>query len=128
MYRKFRSCLKGEARDTWLTLVEAQPILSGDNYETDNTYRVENFRNNQKKLVKYTLSEEAIEDLKTCLQNTKKPRKMRVDNYIRKVKTLNNYIPYMDNGAVKLTEREMIKQVVLNGDTRSMESGPKKGE
>ena len=40
---------------------------------------------------------------------------MRVDNYIRRVKTLNNYILYMDNGAVKLTEWEMIKQVVLKG-------------
>ena len=79
VYRKFRSCLKGKARDTWLTLVEAQPILSGDNYETDNTYGVENFWNNQKKLVKSTLNEEAIEDLKAYLQNTKKPRKFFPD-------------------------------------------------
>ena len=40
---------------------------------------------------------------------------MRIDNYIRRAKTLNNYILLMDNGAVKLTEREMIRQVVLKG-------------
>ena len=31
VYRKFRSCLKGEARDNWLKLVEDQPIVTGDN-------------------------------------------------------------------------------------------------
>ena len=28
VYRKFRSCLKGEARDTWIKIVEDQPKLS----------------------------------------------------------------------------------------------------
>ena len=40
---------------------------------------------------------------------------MRIENYIRRVKTLNNYIPFMDNGAIKLTERQMIRQVALKG-------------
>ena len=115
VYRKFRSCLKGEARDTWLKLVEDQPILATDNYVIDNTYGVSNFETNQKSLIKASLDEEVIEDLKTYLQNQKKPRNMRIDNYIRSVKTLNNYIPLMDNGAIKLTEREMIRQVVLKG-------------
>ena len=65
--------------------------------------------------MKALLDEEAIEDLKTYLRNTKKPRKMRIDNYIRRIKTLSNYILLMDNGAIKLTEREMIKQAVLKG-------------
>ena len=49
VYRTFRSCLKDKARDTWMALVKEQPTLSGDNYETDNAYGVENFWNNQKK-------------------------------------------------------------------------------
>ena len=40
---------------------------------------------------------------------------MRINNYIRRTKTLNNYIPLMDNGVVKLTKREMIRHVVLKG-------------
>ena len=40
---------------------------------------------------------------------------MKVENYIRRVKTLNNYIPLMELGAAKLTERELRKQVVLKG-------------
>ena len=115
VYRKFRSCLKGEARDTWLKLVEDQPILATDNYAVDNTYGVKNFIENQKKLAKAMLDDEAIEDIKTYLQTQKKPRSMHIDNYIRRTKTLNNYIPLMDIGATELTEREMIRQVVLKG-------------
>lgn len=40
---------------------------------------------------------------------------MRIDNYIRRVEILYNYIPWMAKGPIKLTEREMIKQVDLNG-------------
>ena len=115
VYRKVGSCLKGEARDTWLKMVEDQPILAIDNYVIDNTYGVLNFETNQKSLIKASLDEKAIEDLKTYLQNQKKPRNVRIDNHIRKVKTLNNYIQFMDNGAIKLTKREMIRQVVLKG-------------
>ena len=86
-----------------------------DNYAIDNTYGVPNFETNQKSLIKASLDEKAIEDLKTYLQNQNKPRNVRIDNHIRKVKTLNNYIQFMDNGAIKLTKREMIRQVVLKG-------------
>ena len=65
VYRKFRFCLKGKARDTWLKIVEYQPILATDNYAIDNTYGVENFETNQKSLIKASLDEEVIEDLKT---------------------------------------------------------------
>ena len=61
------------------------------------------------------LNEDAVELIKSYLQETKKPRSMKVENYIRRVKTLNNYIPLMELGAVKLTERELIKHVVLKG-------------
>ena len=113
VYRKFRSCLKGEAREVWLKLVEDQPILAIDNYVIDNTFGVENFYDNQKELAKTLLDDDAVEDLKTFLQSSKKPRRMRIDNYIRRIKVLNNYIPLMENGAIKLTERELIKQVIL---------------
>ena len=109
VYRKFRSCLKGEARESWLKLIEEQPILANDNYAIDNTFGVENFKNNQKNLARIMLDDEAIEDVKTYLQTVKKPRSMRIDSYIRRVKTLNSYIPSMDIDATKLTEKEMIR-------------------
>ena len=83
-----------------------------DDYEIDNTYGVLNFEINQKGLINVSLHAETIEDLKTYLQNQKKPRNVRIDNYVRRVKTLNNSILFMDNRAIKLTERGMIRQVV----------------
>ena len=63
--------LKGEAIDTWLKLVEDQLILAVDNYSVDNAFGVDNFETNQQILAKVLLDEEAIEDLKRYLQNTK---------------------------------------------------------
>ena len=111
--RKFRSCLKGQPRDTWLELIEAQTFSGENNYEVDNTYSVENFYRNQKLLAERELDEECVETLKTYLGDTKKPRKMKIDAFIRRAKTLNNYLPQMNTRAVKLTEREMLKLVVL---------------
>ena len=63
--------LKGEAIDTWLELVEDQLILSVEKYSVDNAFEVDNFETNQQILAKVLPDEEAIEDLKRYLQNTK---------------------------------------------------------
>ena len=47
------------------------------------------------------------------MQDTKNPRTQKIENYIRRVKTVNNYIPLIKGGAQKLTEREIIKTVIL---------------
>ena len=98
--RKFRACLKGEARDKWLKLIEDQPILTSDNYEVDKTYEVKIFFENQTSLVSESLNEDAIETTKAYLQETKKLRSLKIENYIRRVKTLNNYITLMEKGTV----------------------------
>ena len=48
VYRKFRLCLKGEAGDTWLNLVEDQKILVVDEYTVDNHICSSKFRNKSK--------------------------------------------------------------------------------
>ena len=50
---------------------------------------------------------------KEYLQDTKKPRSQKIENCIRRVKTVNNYIPLMKQRAQKLTKRELIKTVIL---------------
>ena len=62
-------------------------------------------------LVEESLIKDAIETTKSYLQKTKKLRSLKIENYIRRVKTLNNYITLMKEGTVKLTERELIKQL-----------------
>ena len=42
-FRKFRACLKGEAREPWINLMEDQPVLDTDNCAVDNTHRLEIF-------------------------------------------------------------------------------------
>ena len=44
---------------------------------------------------------------------------MKIDAFIRKAKTLNNYLPQMNTGEVKLTEREMLKLVILKNTPTS---------
>lgn len=74
--------LKGNARDTWLKLVKDQSVIDRDNCVVNNTFGVKNFEDKQKDLVKAMLDEEAIEYLKIHLQNHKKQRTMRMENYI----------------------------------------------
>ena len=77
-------------------------MISSDNYEVDNTFGVQAFYDQQTALVAKSLDEDAVEITKDYLQNTKKPRSQKIENYIRRVKTINNYIPLMKNGAQKL--------------------------
>ena len=62
-------------------------------------------------LVEESLNKDAIETTKSYLQKTKKLRSLKIENYIRRVKNLNNYITLMKEGAVKLTERELMKRL-----------------
>ena len=87
-FRKFRVCLKENSRDMWINLIEDQPVLTSDNYEVDNTYGVKTFFKNQRSLSSESLNEYAV-------KITKGYRSLKVENYIRRVKTLNNYIHLM---------------------------------
>mmetsp|Transcript_44130 Transcript_44130/g.53005 ORF Transcript_44130/g.53005 Transcript_44130/m.53005 type:complete len:93 (+) Transcript_44130:118-396(+) len=79
---KFRSCLKGQPRDTWLELIETQTFTGEINYEVDNTYSVAKFYRNQKLLAERELDKECVETLRTYMRDTKKPRKMKIDAFI----------------------------------------------
>ena len=72
------------------------------------------FFDNQTNLVSKSLDEDTVEITKDYLQQTKKLRNQKVDHYIRRVKIINKYIPLMKGGTQKLTERELIKAVILN--------------
>ena len=75
VYRKFKACLKGQARDKWVDIENGQGVLTPHNYAAGNRYSVRNFFRNQKLLVKECLDKNVIEDSKTCLQNTKKQKR-----------------------------------------------------
>ena len=114
VYRTFRSCLLGKAREKWLKVLENAPEFDPvNNYEPDNVLSVEGFEDYQKELVESLFEDELIENTKAFLINTPKPRNLNVEDYVSRVETINNYIPYMAVGAVKYTEREMIRSVIM---------------
>ena len=85
------------------------------NYAVDNAFGVEIFETNRNILVKVLLDKEVIEDLKTCLQTHKEVQENEDRSLHPKSKTLNNCILLLGIGIIKLTKREMIKQVDLKG-------------
>lgn len=114
LYRKFEACLEDNTRDKWEQLVDYQVPLAGMNYTPGNTYSIENFFENQKLLASYCLTQDSVFKLKSYLQKTKKPRETPVELWIKRVQTLNNYIPLMESGARKLDLLTLIKNVIMD--------------
>ena len=94
-------------------MVEAKTFTRAKNYEVDNTYSVAKFYCNQKLLAERDLDEECVETLKTYMGDTQKNRKMKINAFIQRAKTVNNCLPQMNIGGVNVTEREMLKLVIL---------------
>ena len=113
-YRKFEACLDGKARIKWEKLVDNQETLSPNNYATRNTYSQKNFERNQKRLARRCLEQDAVSNLKAYMWKTKKPRKLTVEEWIDRQEILNEYIPWMDEDATKLTDDTMVKNVTLD--------------
>ena len=82
--------------DTWLELVDNQTGLVVDNYNVENTNLVETNNKNQKLPAERKLDEEYAERIKPYLGETKKPHKMKIDAFIWRAKTVNNYLPQMN--------------------------------
>jgi len=51
---------------------------------------------------------------------TKKPRKLTVEEWIDRQEILNEYIPWMDEDATKLTDDTMVKNVTLDNIPEKM--------
>ena len=60
-FAKFRSCLKGDPRDKYITLTDDLPVITQDNYEVDNTFGMQAFYLQQTTLVAKLLDEDAVE-------------------------------------------------------------------
>ena len=114
VYRTFRFCLLGKASEKWLKVINDAPEFDDvNNYEAGNTLSVTGFEDFQKELVERLFEDELIENTKAFLINTPKPKYLSVEDYISRIETINNYIPLMAIGAVKYTERELIRSVIM---------------
>ena len=91
-YAKFRRVLKGDTKDTWNELIHGE-TLSEANFDT-----------HLADLVTDELGTEAFKYQVKYLRKTKKPRSLTLKNWMKKVKSLNSYLPLLKAGDKRLTE------------------------
>ena len=92
VYAKFRRVLKEDTKDTWDELIHGE-TLSEANFDT---HLVD--------LDTDELGTEAFKDQVKYLRKTKKPRSLTLKNWMKRVKSLNSYLPLLKAGDKRLTE------------------------
>ena len=98
---RFRRCLSGTALQDWDLIRQAAP---------NNTQA--NFLNCKFSLIEEVMDIDVAEDTINYLKRTKKPRDLCVKKWIKRMRLINSYVPQMENGAVLLTEQELIKECI----------------
>jgi len=101
IYRNFRRCLAGAARDLWDQVIEEEE-------ERDEL----TFEEHLNELTSAILGQDALRYQKDYLKNTPKPEKMFVKQWINRIKNINSYLPLMQEGGKSFTEEELIAKVI----------------
>ena len=60
------------------------------------------------------IGDEAYDEQLEYLQDTRKPHDMEVHKWIQRMKTINSYLPTLSNGAISLTEIQLVKMITRN--------------
>ena len=97
--------MKGTARDAWLGVLDDDPVIPVARGEAVFRRHLESFR-------AQFLDEMAAEDQIEYLRTTKKPKSLPVKEWIRRMKTINNYLPFMADAVRRLTEEELIRNCI----------------
>ena len=58
------------------------------------------------------LKEEAYEDQKEHIWSTEKPKGMKAKEWVRRMKVINSYLPYMQHGGAKFSNAQLVKHCV----------------
>jgi hypothetical protein len=103
VYRNFRRCLAGAARDLWDQINEA--------VDEDNRDEL-SFDENLQELTSAILGDDALRNQKDSLKNTPKPDKMSVKQWINRIKNINSYLPLMQPNGRPFTEEDLIAEVI----------------
>ena len=103
--RIFKKCLKGAARDS-----VSQAISETNEGTIDTNEALEDviWETTHAILGNYA-HDKQVEYLKA----TKKPRKLTVDEWLRRIRNINTQLENMDREETKLTDKELIKEVIL---------------
>jgi hypothetical protein len=87
VYRNFRWCLAGAARDLWDQINELE--------DEDEVRDELGLDNHLQELTSAILGEDALRNQKDYLKNTPKPDKMSVKQWINRIKNINSYLLLM---------------------------------
>jgi len=103
IYKNFRRCLAGAARDLW-----DQIILDEEDQARDEL----TFQEHLNELIDAVLGESALRNQKEYLKKTPKPEKMTVKQWINRIENINSYLPLMKPNARAFTEEDLINEVI----------------
>jgi hypothetical protein len=103
LYRYFRRCIAGSARDLWDQV---------NKIEEDEERDELTFETHLWELTTEIIEEDAYQSQKDYLKKTHKPHKMPVKQWISRMKNINSYLPLMEQEASSLTEKELITKVI----------------
>ena len=65
-------------------------------------------------MVETLIGDEAYDEQLEYFQDTRKPHDMEVHKWIQQMKTINSYLPTLSNGAISLTEIQLVKIITRN--------------
>ncbi len=74
----------------------------------------EMFDNHAWKLTMAILGEDAFDDQKEYLENTKKHEKISAKQWINHLRNINSYLPFMKEGVAAYSKRDLIKIITKN--------------
>jgi hypothetical protein len=103
IYKSFRRCLAGAARDLW-----DQINVLDDEEERDEL----SFEIHIRELTSAILGDDAYMNQKDYLKTTLKPEKMTVKQWINRLKNINSYLPLMQADAQALSETDLMAEVI----------------
>ena len=103
--RMFKKILKSSAKISFMANIKSLEESEKDTYE--------GVKDAIKATSKEILGNDAYDNQVEYLKKTKKPRKMSVDEWLKKVQNINFALPYIDMDEEKLSTKELIKEVVL---------------
>ena len=101
VYAKFRRVLKGDTKDSWDELINGE------------TKSQTNFDTHLADLVTDEIGTEAFKYQVKYLRKTKKPKNVTLKCWMKRVRTLNSYLPLLKAGEKRLTEEYLLEEVIL---------------
>ena len=104
VYKNFRRCLSGAARDLW----DQINVLENADEERDEL----TFQTNVTELTSAILGNDALRNQKDYLKSTPKLEKVTVKQWINRLKNINSYLPLMQQDGRAFTKEDLITEVI----------------